>query len=138
VVFAAAVPAVASDRVPEAVAKKRDLRSYEYGGAYRTPVNVRELTDIQRLRQFVLTHWTQKRRGYVEFVFQGTDAGSEHYVFIEPVGDHWRIAWVDQYCFILPGYSPPPPQFHRDVVTVERCRGSLIFFDAKDRVVTYL
>jgi hypothetical protein len=70
VVFAAAVSAVASDRFPEAVAKGRDLRSYEYGGVYRTPVNLRELTDIQRLRQFVLTHWTQKRRGYVEFVFR--------------------------------------------------------------------
>ena len=121
-----------------AITKGRDLRLYAQGGIYRNPVNVDELTGIQRLRQFVWRHWTEKRRGCVEYVFQGTDAGSEHYFFIEPVGDRWRIAWVEQYYSALPDQSPPPPQFHRDIVTVERCRGALIFFDAKDRVVTYL
>jgi hypothetical protein len=130
--------AFASEPVPAEIVKGRDLSAYEAGGVYRTPVNGEEITGLERLRQFVWSHWSHKRRGYVEFVFQDTDAGRGHYFFIEPAGNRWRIAWVEQSYSILPGYSPPPPQFHRDIVTVERCRGALIFFDAKDRVVTYL
>ena len=136
--FTALASAVASERVPGDIAKGRDLSSYDSGGVYRSPVNVDELTDLQRLRQFVWRHWTQKHRAYVEFVFQGTDAGTQNYFFIEPEGGRWRIAWVEQGYSITEGYSPPPPRFHRDIVTVERCRGALIFFDAKDRVVTHL
>jgi len=134
----ATASAVASDRPPANVAKARNHNVYDAGGVYRTAVGAPPLTNIERLRQFIWTHWTQKRRGYVEFVFQGKDAGSENYFFIEPTSDRWRIAWVEQLYQALPGYSPPPPQIHRDIVTIKRERGQLVFFDTKNRVVTQL
>jgi hypothetical protein len=132
------VSAVASDHLPANVAKDRNLSLYDAGGVYRTAIGAHQLTDIERLRQFIWSHWTQKRRGYVEFVFRGKDAGSENYFFIEPAGDSWRIAWVEQHYQALPGYSPPPPQIHRDIVTIKRVRGALTFLDAKNRIVTHL
>jgi hypothetical protein len=131
-----AASAFASDSVPAHIAKERDLDAYESGGVYRTPNNVDQLTDIEHLRQFVWSHWKRKRRGYVEFDFLGTDAATENWLFIEPASDRWRISWVEQ-GYRAPGLSPLP-QVHREIVTVERCRGALIFFDSKDRVVTYL
>src|SRR5438477_8178501 len=96
-----AASAIAADKIPSEVMQGRDLRSYDDGGVYRTPVNKERVTDTERLRQFVWTHWTQKRRGYVEVVFQGTDSGTEAYLFIEPMDGHWRIAWHDSYYSII-------------------------------------
>jgi hypothetical protein len=132
--------ALASDPVPADVARGRDLSAYESGGVYLSSPNSEHLADadVERLRQFVWSHWTDKRRGYVQFVFRGIDAGNQNYFFIEPVDNRWRISWIEQHYQAIPGYSPPPPEVHREIVTVERCRRALIFFDSKDRVVTYL
>ena len=135
--FFVAASVAAADRIPPEVLQGRDLRSYHDGGVYRTPINKERVTDIERLRKFVWTHWTQKRRGYVEIVFQGTDSGTEAYLFIEPAGGRWRIAWRESY-YYLGSSSPPPPRGYRDIVTVERCRGSLVFFDADNDIVKYL
>ena len=137
-IVVAAASVIADERILAEVAKGRDLGSYKDGGVYRTEINKDDIADVQRLRQFIMRHWTGKRRAFVRYVFQGTDAGTEHYLFIEPAGDRWRIVWVEDYYSVISGYSPPPPRVHRDIVVVERCRGALIFFDAKDRVVTYL
>ena len=135
ILFAASV--VAADKIPPEVMQGRNLTSYDDGGVYRTPVNKERVTDLERLRQFVWTHWTKKHRGYVEVVFQGTDSGTQAYLFIEPVDGQWRIVWRDFYYSII-SESPVPPHRYRDIVTVERCRGSLIFFDADNQIVRYL
>ena len=134
--FIVAVPALAADQIPTEAAQSRDLRAYDNGGIYRTAVETERVKDVERLRKFVWAHWTQRRRGYVTVAFQGIDAGTTAYLFIEPVDGHWRIAWRDFY-YSLSG-TPLPPRDYEDIVTVERCRGSLIFFDADDHIVRFL
>ena len=66
-----AASAAAADRIPPEVVQGRDLRSYDDGGVYRTPIGQREVVRVSEARRFVWTHWTQKRRGYVTVVQQG-------------------------------------------------------------------
>jgi hypothetical protein len=132
----AAASAVAEEPIPTALAQGRDLHAYDDGGVYRATGGY--IADVQRLREFVWSHWTKRQRAYVKVVFQGVDTGTEAYLFIEPMDGHWRIYWDEIFYSALPGSSPLPPVFYPTIVTVERCRGSLIFFDADDRIVKYL
>src|SRR5437667_11525256 len=86
--FIAGGAAAATD-IPAAVLERRDLRGYDDGGVYRASGYI--VAEVQRLRDFIWTHWTQKRRGYVEIVFQDVDTGIKAYVYIEPVNGRWGI-----------------------------------------------
>jgi len=130
-----AVATGAATDIPAAAAESRDLRGYDDGGVYR---GFGYISDVRRLREFIWTHWTQKRRGYVEVVFQGTDAGTQAYVFIEPVNGRWGVVWYDIQYSALPGSSPYPPVHYSTMVTLEHCRGSLVFFDAEDHILKFL
>jgi len=104
--FGAATGTPAAPQIPDAVVENRDLRAYEDGGVYR---GFDHIDNVDRLRDFIWTHWTQKRRGYVEVVFQGMDARTQTYLFIEPINDLWGIAWCDiPYSAFLP--SAPCPR----------------------------
>ncbi len=130
--------AVATEQPPPAAAEGRDLRTYDDGGVYHAPVGVAQPADVQRLRDFVWAHWTQKRRGFVEIIFQDLDSGIAAYLFIEPTNGRWRISWREIYSSALSGSRPRPPVSYPTIVTVERCRRSLVFFDAEDHIVKYL
>jgi hypothetical protein len=129
--------AIAADEGVASVAQGRDLHIYDDGGVYQTPFNADHITNARKLREFVWTHWTQKRRGYVHIVYRGTDAGTNAYLFIEPHGDRWHIAWRYAHYQALPGAPSYPVVDAPDIVTVERCRGSLVLFDADDQIVRY-
>ena len=128
--------AAAADHLPKEVAQGRDLHLYDDGGVYRTPINEPEVTQIDSLRRFISSHWSAKRRGYVIVVNRNADSGARSYVFIEPSHGRWHISWR------IVDYSALPEEWPtremRDIVTVDRCRKALIFFDAKGRVVTTL
>jgi hypothetical protein len=128
----------AAEKGAAAFGQDRDLRAYDNGGEFHTLFNSDEITDVKKLRDFVWKHWTEKRRGYVQVVYRGTDAGSIAYLFIEPNDDRWRIAWRYRHYQALPGTPEYPVVDERDIVTVERCRGSLVFFDDHDQIVRYL
>jgi hypothetical protein len=120
------------------VAQGRDMRAYDDGGVYRQTLADIYIVDVGRLREFVWSHWKKKQRGFVRVVHSDIDAGSAAYLFIEAVNGKWHIAWRDVHYLAIPGSSPYPPEDRRDIVTVERCRGSLVFFDAHDHIVSYL
>lgn len=128
--------ASAATEIPAAAAESRDLSRYEDGGVYRDHSGY--IPDVQRLREFVWIHWKQKRRGYVEVVYAGTDFGTQAYIFIEPVNGRWGVVWYDIQYSALPGSSPYPPLRYPTMVTLEHCRGSLIFFAAGDRILKFL
>src|SRR6516162_9300715 len=140
-----ACSAVAADEDVASVAQGRDLRAYDNGGVYQTEINAAQfnedhVTDVQKLREFVWTHWTQKRRGYVHVVYRYIDFGTNTYLFIEPHDGKWRIAWRDFHYRMNP-VGPTQEEYQTvdapEIVTVERCRGSLIFFDADDQIIRY-
>jgi len=129
-----AVALVAAHDIPPSLAQGRDLSKYDDGGVYRGHESI---ADVQRLREFIWAHWTQKRRGYVEVVSEGIDSGTAAYLFIEPTDEGWGINWDEIYSG-FPGSNVMRPSSTPTIVTVERCRGYLIFFDAYDRIVKYL
>ena len=136
ITLSADLGACLANDVPASVAEERDLRTYDDGGVYRLPGYIE---DRQRLHEFIWNHWTQKRRGYVEVVFQGIDAGTQAYIFIEPsVDKRWGIAWYDIRYSALPGAIPGSPTSSPTIRTVEHCRGYLIFFDENDNLLRYL
>jgi hypothetical protein len=50
--------------------------------------------DESAVRDFIWTHLNKKKRGYIRFVYQGIDAGSQEHIFIEPDEDKvWRVTW---------------------------------------------
>jgi hypothetical protein len=120
------------DPVPAALTQGRDLTKYENGGIYRYPLYV------DRLRNFVWTHWTKKRRAYVEIVYQSTDTADKVWLFVEPEDGHWCIHWDEIYCSWNGGCMEERPDLSNAIVTVERLRGYLIFFDTDDHIVKYL
>ena len=130
--------ATARERIPAAVAQGRDLKAYEDGGMYRTPIGQREVTGASDLRRFIWRHWTQKRRGYVLVLTQGKDAGSTSYVFIEPSSSGWHIAWRSVPYSVLPHAPRWSPRDLRDIVAVEPRHEKLTLRDAKGGVVTTL
>ena len=132
----AAASTIAAEPLPADFAQGRDLRAYEVGGVYRAMDSY--IPDVQRLRKFVWTHWTQKRRGYVEIVFQGIDAGFHAYLFIEPVNGRWGIVWCDVRYSAVGGPLDFPREYAPTIRGVERCRGSLVFFDEDDNIVKHL
>jgi hypothetical protein len=80
----------------------RDLAQYDKGGVFDFPLyptsdaeRKKYDRDNARLRQFVWSHWTQRRRGYVQVVHHGVEGQSfvaDHY--IEPdSGGRWSMSW---------------------------------------------
>ena len=130
--------AAAAEPIPAAIADGRDLRAYDDGGVYRTPVGQREVLDVSNARQFIWTHWTQKRRGYVTVVQQGKDAGADSYIFIEPSPSGWRILWRTRHYQALPHAPLFPAKDLRDIVGVARHGEQLVFRDAQGATVTTL
>jgi hypothetical protein len=120
------------------VAQGRDMRAYDDGGVYHQTLADEYIVDVGRLREFVWSHWKKKQRGVVRVVHSDMDAGSTAYLFIEAVNGKWHIAWRDVHYSALPGSRSYTPEDRRDIVTVERCRGSLVFFDAEDQIVSCL
>jgi len=126
----------AAGRIPSEIALRRDLRLYDDGGIYMTPIGEPDVTGAKSLRRFIWSHWSEERRGYVIVVKRDKGSGERCYLFIEPSGGRWHIAWHSVDYSNLP--EEWPPRALRDISGVERCRDALIFFDAKDRVVTTL
>jgi hypothetical protein len=120
------------------VAQGRDMRAYDDGGVYYQTLADEYIVDVERLREFVWSHWKKKQRGVVRVVHSDMDAGSTAYIFIEAVNGKWHIAWRDVHYSALPDLRPYPPEDRREIVTVERCRGSLVFFDVQGHIVSYL
>jgi hypothetical protein len=136
-IFVAASVA-ASERIPSEVAQGRDLRSYEDGGVYRTPIGQRQVVGVSEARRFIWTHWTQKRRGYVTVVQQGKDAGSDSYIFIEPSPSGWHVLWRTRHYQALPHAPVYPVKDLPDIVGVARHGEQLLFRDAQGATVTKL
>ena len=124
--------------IPTDVAQGRDVKAFEDGGVYRTPIGQREVAGVSDLRRFIWTHWTQKKRGYVTVVYQGKDAGSDSYIFIEPSRSGWHILWRTRHYQALPHAPLYPIEDLRDIVAVARHGKQLVFRDAEGGAVTKL
>lgn len=130
--------AVEREPIPADIAQGRDLKAFEDGGVYRTPIGQREVTGVSDVRRFIWTHWTQKRRGYVTVVQQGKDAGSDSYIFIEPSASGWHVEWRTRHYQALPHARIYPVKDLRDIVGVARHGEQLVFRDAQGATVTKL
>jgi hypothetical protein len=82
------------------IAQARDLTQYDGGGHF----NCRKWTrpqgaaqsncDLPKVRDFILQHWQDKRRGYIRITFDSVDAVSTAHIFIEPNPQgRWHVAW---------------------------------------------
>lgn len=76
----------------EEVTKSRDLTQYEQGGLFwgRTRFSGKfgnepdRLDGEKKVRNFIWQHWTEKKRGYIKFIFADTDTSHTTHYFIEP------------------------------------------------------
>ena len=78
----------------------RDMDLYEGGGHhdgrgyYPTDQQRRVEASLRSAREFVWSHWQQKKRGYVVVFMSSDDAGSDAHLFIEPDRNgNWQVTW---------------------------------------------
>jgi len=67
------------------IAGKRNLKLYADGGNFgATAVDQGATQNITGLRDFIWSHWKEKKRGYVRLMISGTDNMVTLHIFIEP------------------------------------------------------
>jgi predicted AlkP superfamily pyrophosphatase or phosphodiesterase len=86
-------------------APARDLAHYDKGGIFDFPLypssdaqHKKYDRDNARLREFVWSHWTQRRRGYVRVIHHGVEGQSfvgDHYIEPDDQG-RWTMSWDGQ------------------------------------------
>ena len=76
----------------------RDMNLYESGGHHDDPgfypiaEQQRMKASVKFARDFIWSHWQQKKRGYLVIFKSSIDAGSDIHVFIEPdQNSRWQI-----------------------------------------------
>jgi hypothetical protein len=83
----------------------RDLAGYEFGGRHGCGIVTNaELpkceASMKEARDFIWSHWTDQRRGYVIVKMASDDAQSDAHIFIEPdEAGAWHVAWNWQRIF---------------------------------------
>ena len=67
------------------IAGKRDLKLYADGGNFATTtLGQGDIQNVTALRDFIWSHWKEKKRGYVRLVISGADNTVTIHIFIEP------------------------------------------------------
>lgn len=75
----------------------RKLSEYEYGEkqtclSYLNGKRHDQFSGEEKVRDFILDHWNEKRRGYISYSCSGIDTTNTSYFFVEPkVGDSWNV-----------------------------------------------
>jgi hypothetical protein len=73
------------DPTNQEIAGNRDLKLYADGGNFgSTTLGQGAIQNITGLRDFIWSHWKEKKRGYVRLVISGTDNMVTLHIFIEP------------------------------------------------------
>jgi hypothetical protein len=124
--------AVPRTTVPAVIVRGRDLRAYDYGGSFETPPVSHDIGNVSSLRAFVWNHWSARRKGYVKITLAGKDSYADCYLFIEPRGDAWHIAW-ETIQYGIGNYTAV--QKPNEIVSVRRHDGALLLFGEKKRLV---
>ena len=114
-------------QIPQSeIIQKRDLSRYDDGGKFLAALHSAiEPSQMEELRNFILEHWKNHRRGYVRVNFAGVDNLEESHIFIEPNdAGNWRfISRTIHHQAVI----PPPPLQLRDlpeIAAVERAKRS--------------
>src|SRR5262245_14362817 len=92
---------------PLTVTAGRNLSQYDLGG--RQGCGMVAKSEVQRCedsmktaRDFIWSHWHDRRRGYVIVKLTGIDAESDAHIFIEPdETGTWHIAWTGERIFAI-------------------------------------
>ncbi len=82
------------------IAQGRDLNQFDSGGHFdcrkwtRPKGEAQSKCELPKVRDFILQHWQDKRRGYIRITFDSVDAVSTAHIFIEPNPQGiWHVAW---------------------------------------------
>src|SRR5207253_10570138 len=81
------------------IIQSRDMTQYDQGGYFwgrsrfgGTFGNEKDkLEGEKKVRDFIWQHWTERKRGYIKFIFAGTDTSRTTHYFIEP---NEKVEWV--------------------------------------------
>jgi hypothetical protein len=80
----------------EEIAAGRDLKLYDDGGTFSSKISDHgAIPRISELRDFLWSHWSRKRRGYVRLEFSDVDGDSTtiSHIFVEPTDSgEWHVA----------------------------------------------
>lgn len=88
------------------------MNLYESGGHHDDPgfypiaEQQRMKASVKFARDFIWSHWQQKKRGYLVIFKSSVDAGSDYYIFIEPDqrGDWQIVRYSEPWgMFVCPG-----------------------------------
>src|SRR2546425_5707996 len=77
----------------------RNLSKYDFGGRLgcTTPFvrdSPRCESSLRKARNFILSHWRHRTRGYIIVKLASVDAASNAHIFIEPDSNaDWHIVW---------------------------------------------
>lgn len=94
------------DWVKRKIIGDRDMSLYDDGGHFDDPgfypkKDEKEVeASVKAARDFIWSHWQQKKRGYLVIFRSSIDAGSDAHIFIEPDRHgNWQISayWERQY-----------------------------------------
>jgi hypothetical protein len=84
----------------------RDMHLYEGGGhhdgsGYDPRDELwRVEASLRSAREFIWSHWQQKKRGYVVVSMSSVDAGSDAHIFIEPdQNGNWQVTWYWEHIY---------------------------------------
>lgn len=99
-------------------AHARDLAQYDKGGVFDFPHPSSDAErkqydrDNARLREFVWTHWAQRRRAYVRVIHYGVEGQSfvgDHYIEPDSQG-RWSMSWDSQASMRIYGIEQIQPR----------------------------
>ena len=80
------------------ITQNRDLTKYEQGGyfdcrGWTAKNDDRGECNEKKIRDFIWSHWTEKKRGYIRITYNSVDAQSTSHIFIEQNSNgKWRVA----------------------------------------------
>jgi hypothetical protein len=82
----------------DGIAEGRDLVLYDDGGYFDCrsyyPAKDHGVCDEGKVRDFIWSHWQEKRRCYVRITYSSVDAVSTSHIFVEPNAQgQWHVAW---------------------------------------------
>ena len=85
----------------------RNMAEYDQGGHFdcrEFATGDRGVCNMKQVRDFIWSHWTGKKRGYIRLSGDSVDMVSTSHIFIEPGKDgEWHLAWRIARWSALPG-----------------------------------
>jgi hypothetical protein len=113
-----------------------DCRQYSEDALKRPDLAKKKAAaSLKSAREFILSHWQTKKRGYIRVSFNSVDATGTSHIFIEPdSGGHWEINWriVRQHAFIKDNNVVSVVPTFRTVERLKSEDGYILVFKSDD------